>query len=66
MDVLAKTRVFLETELTNLTIIQGSYAELERIVAESGVAKFDYILLDIGVNMEHFKDANRGFSIKLD
>lgn len=27
---------------------------------------FDAILLDIGVNMEHFKDGERGFSIKKD
>ncbi|HCY20488.1 TPA: 16S rRNA (cytosine(1402)-N(4))-methyltransferase [Patescibacteria group bacterium] len=26
--------------------------------------KSDYILLDIGVNMEHYKDTSRGFSIK--
>ena len=28
--------------------------------------KFDFMLLDLGVNMEHFKDGERGFSIKYD
>lgn len=49
-----------------VTIVQRSYAELEAITQESGVESFDYILLDIGVNMDHFKEAARGFSIKRD
>lgn len=47
-------------------IVQCSYAELEKVVEESWVERFDYILLDIWVNMDHFKEADRGFSIKLD
>jgi 16S rRNA (cytosine1402-N4)-methyltransferase len=39
---------------------------MERITQESGLQQFDWMLLDIGVNMDHFKTADRGFSIKLD
>lgn len=34
--------------------------------AEKPNRKADFILLDLGVNMEHFKDGNRGFSIHED
>lgn len=46
--------------------VQGSYADLSTIRQQSGRSPFDAILLDLGVNMEHFKDAERGFSIKQD
>ncbi|AHB41836.1 S-adenosyl-methyltransferase MraW [candidate division SR1 bacterium RAAC1_SR1_1] len=39
---------------------QGSYADIDTLQSK----KSDYILLDIGVNMEHYKDTSRGFSIK--
>lgn len=42
--------------------IQGSYADIDILQTK----KSDYILLDIGVNMEHYKDTSRGFSIKGD
>ena len=41
--------------------IQSSYKDLENIL---GNEKVDAILLDLWVNMEHFKDAERWFSIK--
>ena len=28
--------------------------------------RYDYVLIDIGVNMQHFADGDRGFSIKRD
>jgi len=55
---------------TNLSIfqdriqfVQSSYWELEKILQDK---KVDFILLDLWVNMEHFKDASRWFSIKKD
>lgn len=39
---------------------QWSYADIDTLQSK----KSDYILLDIGVNMEHYKDTSRGFSIK--
>lgn len=49
-----------------LNIVQTSYADFDTIVSQSWVARFDYILIDIGVNMDHFKEADGWFSIKLD
>jgi len=43
--------------------IQDSYKDLENILGDE---KVDAILLDLWVNMEHFKDAERWFSIKHD
>lgn len=42
-----------------------SYADIIDILQQKNI-KADFILLDIGVNMEHFKDVERGFSIKGD
>lgn len=41
---------------------QWSYADIDILQSK----KSDYILLDIWVNMEHYKDTSRGFSIKWD
>ena len=46
--------------------VHGSYATFKLITQQTGMHQFDMILLDLGVNMEHFKDAERGFSIKKD
>ena len=43
--------------------IQWSYADMDILINNK---KPDYILLDIWVNMEHYKDTSRGFSIKGD
>lgn len=63
--MLAKAQGFL-SQYDHIRYIQSSYADLERISTESGIAQFDRMLLDIGVNMDHFKTAERGFSIKMD
>lgn len=44
-----------------VTFIHSSYKNLENIL---GNKKVDLIFLDLGVNMQHFKDAKRWFSIK--
>ena len=41
-----------------------SYADILEIANISWV-RYDYVLIDIGVNLQHFKDGVRGFSIKL-
>lgn len=41
-----------------------SYADILQI-ADSQWLRYDYVLIDIGVNLQHFKDGARGFSIKL-
>ncbi len=66
--MLAKARDQLssiDTGQISLELIQGSYANISTILSQEE-KKADSILLDIGVNMEHFKDPERGFSIKGD
>jgi len=43
--------------------IQWSYADMDTLINQK---KPDYILLDIWVNMQHYKDTSRGFSINWD
>ena len=49
---------------SQITPVLSSYAKVNEIAEKYG--PFDFILLDLGVNMEHFKDWERGFSIKTD
>ncbi len=64
--MLAKARDFLAEVWDKVTFVQGSYADFELIQEQSGVKQFDAMLLDLGVNMDHFTDGARGFSIKRD
>lgn len=66
LQMIAKAKDFLGSEQDKVTIVQGSYADFSKIVEQSGVHQFDFMLLDLGVNMDHFKVAERWFSIKLD
>jgi 16S rRNA (cytosine1402-N4)-methyltransferase len=47
----------------NITLINDSYDHIIRIMQEQKIKSVDYILLDIGVNLEHFTNTTRGFSI---
>ena len=53
MSRLADNRVVLK---------KGRFSEINRLVAETGVAEIDGILFDIGTSMFHLKTAGRGFS----
>ncbi len=43
--------------------VHGSYSEIKNVLKGR---KAEYILNDLGVNLEHFKDVSRGFSIRGD
>ncbi len=47
-------------------IIHESYANINKVLKQEDLPGADFILLDIGVNLEHFKDTSRWFSIKGD
>jgi len=65
--MIEKAEHFLWTSYENrFTLVQWSYDEFDKIVATSKKSKFDVMLLDLWVNMDHFKVAERGFSIKLE
>lgn len=49
--------------IKNMTVVQWSYADIVTICHQQGIRWVDFILLDIGVNMDHFTDADRWFSI---
>lgn len=48
----------------NITILHSSYAHIQKIAQKYW--PFDFELLDLWVNLEHFKDGERWFSIKTD
>ncbi len=56
----AKERLWPES---NIKIRHGSYADIISLCKNNWINGVDYILLDIWVNMDHFKDGSRGFSV---
>ncbi len=64
--MMTKAQERLAEYVSQMKYFRGSYADFTSIMAVTWGKKFDAILLDIGVNMEHFKDGERGFSIKKD
>ncbi len=63
-EVQKKGLEFTKARSSQITPILSSYAKIDTISEKYG--KIDFMLLDLGVNMEHFKDGERGFSIKYD
>ena len=49
-----------------LTVIEGRFGDMVRILAESGVSVVDGIALDLGVSSMQLDDADRGFSFRND
>lgn len=46
--------------------VQGSFGDLERLLAQLGVAAIDGLLLDLGVSSHQLDSARRGFSFRAD
>lgn len=65
--MLQKAETLLSQHGYNLTYVHGTYADTKEILdrIQPGL-RADFVLLDIGVNMEHLKDGERGFSIHAD
>lgn len=61
-NIFQATQEKLQEYGSRFQALQGSYADIDNLQKQ----KSDYILLDIWVNMEHYKDTSRGFSIKGD
>ena len=47
-------------------IVHGSFADLDRVLQERGIAVIDGILLDLGISSPQIEEASRGFSFRLD
>lgn len=63
-QMIQKATELTKTYQDNIQILHSSYARISEISQE--IWLFDYELLDLWVNLEHFKDGSRGFSIKAD
>ena len=62
--MIAKAQSLTSDFKDQISILHSSYAKIDKIAQENWL--FDFELLDLGVNLEHFKDGSRGFSIKTD
>lgn len=64
-DMLTKTKKLL-SNYNNIVYFNESYYKIDSILSEARISNVDFILLDLWVNLEHFKDSERWFSIKFD
>lgn len=62
--ILEKAKDYLRNYTNKFFFINKSYSELSNSLSNIWIDKVDYILLDLWVNLEHFKDKSRWFSIK--
>ena len=49
-----------------LTLVEANFRDLERVLAELGVATVDGVLADLGVSSYHLDDPERGFSYRFE
>jgi 16S rRNA (cytosine1402-N4)-methyltransferase len=49
-----------------LTLLQGRFADMERLLERHGIMRVDGVVLDIGVSSMQFDQAERGFSFAKD
>ena len=62
--VMSKWKEFVAEWEKQISFYHSSYANIKEISQKEWL--FDFMLLDLWVNLEHFKDWSRGFSIKSD
>ena len=62
--VMSKWKEFVAQRKNQISFYHSSYANIREISKKEWL--FDFMLLDLWVNLEHFKDWSRGFSIKCD
>jgi len=47
-----------------LALVEGNFAEIERIARENDFCPVDGVLFDLGISLWHYKKAKRGFSFE--
>ena len=65
-NILLDTKDRLSKYSDKIEFIWRSYIEIESVLSDMWGLKIDFMLLDLWVNMEHFKDWTRGFSLNYD
>jgi 16S rRNA C1402 N4-methylase RsmH len=56
LNVASKGLEFTRSFADKIKFVHQSYAQIENVLSELGAGQVDFILLDLGANMEHFKD----------
>ena len=63
-NIFQETREKLQPEFGDRVVFENkSYTEIQSVLWNE---KADFVLVDLWVNLEHFKDGNRGFSTNID
>ena len=65
-QMLNKAEEILQNFKDQIKFVHWSYSDIDQILIQNWYQKADFILVDLGVNLQHFKDFSRWFSIKLD
>lgn len=67
-QALARVRTRFSTALSSrrLVLVHGNFAELARIVSETGFVSVQGVLLDLGFSSDQMEDPQRGFSFSAD
>jgi len=65
-SAVATGRVLAETSEGRMTMLDGRYGDMDRLLAQAGIAQVNGIALDIGVSSMQIDQAERGFSFAKD
>ncbi|RMD87950.1 MAG: 16S rRNA (cytosine(1402)-N(4))-methyltransferase RsmH [Alphaproteobacteria bacterium] len=65
-DAIARGRALATDYPGRLTLIEGRFSEMDRLLAAYGVTAVDGIVLDVGVSSQQLDDPERGFSFQAD
>jgi 16S rRNA (cytosine1402-N4)-methyltransferase len=65
-DAVAAGQELVRENADRLTLVEGSFGDLERIASDTGFAPADGVVLDIGVSSMQLDDPERGFSFQGD
>src|SRR3546814_15484417 len=65
-DAIAEGQALVEESDGRLTLIEGRFGEIDRLLAERGIEAVDGIVFDIGVSSMQLDRADRGFSFQAD
>lgn len=63
-NMILKAKLKVDEFGDRMTVMHSSYAKMNECLRKIGEKKADWIFLDLGVNLEHFRDNSRWFSIK--